>query len=110
MKGIGIDIVDIKRIRTARWMGRIAEYVLSGRELAEMAGRQDKAQFLASRFAVKEAVIKAFPRPVVFHDFEVRKQNAKPIAYFFDSRNQDYTTLVSISHTKTHAIGMAIVN
>ena len=60
--GIGTDIVRIARFEAmlARHGARVAERMLSADELVEFAGTARPARFLAKRFAVKEAVAKAF--------------------------------------------------
>lgn len=59
--GIGTDIVAIALLRRvhARFGGRLAERLLSGREREEYAQSAHKERFLAKRFAAKEAFAKA---------------------------------------------------
>ena len=60
MIGIGIDAVEIERFR--RSLARtttLAERLFTPAERAEAAGQRDPAPRLASRFAAKEAVMKA---------------------------------------------------
>lgn len=60
--GIGTDIVRIARFEAMleRHGRRVAERILSVDELVEFAAAARPARFLAKRFAVKEAVAKAF--------------------------------------------------
>lgn len=60
--GIGTDIVRIARIEGMldRYGLRVAERILSAEELQEFSTVARPARFLAKRFAVKEAVAKAF--------------------------------------------------
>ena len=60
--GIGTDIVRIARFERMleRHGVRVAERILGGEELLEFAACARPARFLAKRFAVKEAVAKAF--------------------------------------------------
>ncbi|MDX5411366.1 MAG: holo-ACP synthase [Thauera sp.] len=60
--GIGTDIVRIDRFEAMleRHGPRVAERILGADELAEFAAAARPARFLAKRFAVKEAVAKAF--------------------------------------------------
>lgn len=57
--GLGIDVTEISRIRRLwkKFGLRFAEKILHPAELAAL--RPPEAQFLASRFAVKEAAVKA---------------------------------------------------
>jgi holo-[acyl-carrier protein] synthase len=59
--GIGIDIVDIARIRRLmeRWQDRFLKRVFTDAELDYALGRHDPAEHLAARFAAKEATLKA---------------------------------------------------
>ena len=60
--GIGTDIVRIARIQAMlnRHGARAAERILSADELLEFSATARPASFIAKRFAVKEAVAKAF--------------------------------------------------
>lgn len=59
--GIGTDIARVARFESAmaRHGPRFAQRILGDAERAQLAGRQDKAAFLAKRFAAKEAFVKA---------------------------------------------------
>ena len=59
--GVGHDICDQRRIAmlAARFGDRFTTRIYSPAEQAELALRQNRAAYLASRFAVKEAVYKA---------------------------------------------------
>lgn len=59
--GIGLDLVDTARVREllADHAGRFEELVFTAAERADCAGRADKAEALAARFAAKEACFKA---------------------------------------------------
>ena len=60
--GIGTDIVEISRMEQnlSRHGERFAERILTEVELARYSQHVKPAQFLAKRFAAKEAVAKAF--------------------------------------------------
>ena len=59
--GIGVDLVQTGRMATSldRFGKRIAEKVLTQREMMEFQGHSSQASFLAKRFAAKEALAKA---------------------------------------------------
>ncbi|HLV48708.1 MAG TPA: holo-ACP synthase [Aliidiomarina sp.] len=60
MRGIGTDIVQIKRITTAveRQSG-FAARILTANELSQFQAAREPARMLAKRFAAKEACLKA---------------------------------------------------
>lgn len=62
IKGIGTDLVAINRIEEVfnRHGQRFAEKILGDTELAEFKTAANPINFLAKRFAAKEAVTKAF--------------------------------------------------
>jgi holo-[acyl-carrier-protein] synthase len=108
--GIGVDIVELARIRRIRFLSRFAEYFLTPRELEHLHSAPDPEEFVASRFAVKEAVIKAFPRFLRPHDFEIVKEGKKPTVHFSEPSLEDqYKALASITHSYEYAAGYAIV-
>ncbi len=59
--GIGTDIVRVSRLKRdlERFGVRFAERILTDDELAEFHQKENKAHFLARRFAAKEAAAKA---------------------------------------------------
>lgn len=59
--GIGTDIVHIKRMSDSleKYGDKFARRILTQREFSEFANKQDKAAYLAKRFAAKEATAKA---------------------------------------------------
>lgn len=106
--GVGVDIVELERVRAIRCLRRFAELVLSKRELAELAARTDAIAFVASRFAAKEAVIKACPQPLTAQDFEIRKRGPKPYVHFFNPAHRRCRVSVSLAHSTDYAAGYAI--
>lgn len=76
--GIGVDMVEIRRIQAGmeRFGIRLAQRILSEAEFMEYSRHPRPAQFLARRFAAKEAFVKAagtgfrhglFPREISVH-------------------------------------------
>lgn len=61
IQGIGVDIVEVERIRQAfaRHGEKFAEKILAPIEQADYQSSHSKAQFVAKRFAMKEAFSKA---------------------------------------------------
>ena len=59
--GVGTDVVEVDRVRKAleRWGERFARKILCEPELQRFRGHRLPANFLAKRFAAKEAFTKA---------------------------------------------------
>jgi holo-[acyl-carrier-protein] synthase len=107
--GIGIDLVDLARIRGARHLNRVAEYILTPEEHVLMQTHQDAIQYVGSRLAVKEAVIKASPTPLSYHDIVVDKEEKRPIIRFIQREHQQLHAFVSLAHTEEYATALANV-
>lgn len=87
--GIGTDIVRVARMQEDldRFGERFAERILTTNELREYHQNNNKANFLARRFAAKEAAAKAlgtgFSNGVQLHDIEVAHDSqGKPLLEF----------------------------
>ena len=114
IKGIGLDIVEIERIakamaRTERFKNRI----LSERELALFTTHSTsrKVEFLAGRFAAKEAFSKALGTGIgstcKLHDIEILRGDAgNPVLYF---KGELVNGFVSITHAQQYAAAQVIL-
>ncbi len=106
---IGIDAVDVKRVREVRLFERVSEYILHAEEREAMRSSRDQVQFLASRFAIKEAVIKACPVTLSLMDVQVIGYGAKLIVQLSHPQAYNYYIDVGLTHTPELAIGVALV-
>lgn len=114
IKGIGLDVTEIERIskineRTAKFKERI----LTVREMEKFMTLNNwrQLEFLAGRFAAKEAFAKALGTGIGSHcgfqDIEVYpNQVGKPVLYF---RGKEVKGYVSITHTKQFAAAQVIL-
>mgnify|MGYP000315364547 CR=1 FL=1 len=89
--GIGTDIVEVARIDSviSRSGDRLARRILSHLEWQQYQSHRQPARFLAKRFAVKEAAVKAFGTGfrdgLFFNQFEVcNNQLGRPGLRFLD--------------------------
>jgi len=117
--GVGIDIVEVARIRRLleRWSVAFERRVFTEIELGRATGR---ARFhrLAARFAAKEAVMKALGvgwRDLAWRDIEVRNDGAgRPEVYLRGGAAHAAESLrvrtvrVSLSHSESYATAIAI--
>lgn len=107
--GIGCDIVKISRIEDAL-QKPVIQKILTAREqkIADQYPDQRKAEWIAGRFAAKEAIYKAIHTVVncTISDIEVlRDEVGAPICTCFD-----YDVMLSIAHEKEYAIAYAMVS
>ena len=113
IKGIGLDIVEIERIRKiSSSQPRFAERVLTEYEqhkYRRLSGNR-QLEYLAGRFAAKEAFSKAngtgIGKEVRFQDIEIRNdERGKPII----SKPFSQGVHLSITHTKEYAAAQVII-
>ncbi|WP_461613413.1 holo-ACP synthase [Clostridium sp. Marseille-QA1073] len=118
--GIGVDIVEIRRIETA--MNRTSgflEKIFTDSELKHLKSRNLRAEYIAGRFAAKEAVSKALGtgfRSFNFKDIIVENTAlGKPIVTLIGNADLiakemgEYNLQLSISHGEDNAIAYAIL-
>lgn len=108
MGGIGIDIVEVDRIREilSRRGKRFLERLFTPREIAYALSARSplREERLAARFAAKEAFIKALGRPVPFREIEVVNEDGRPRLIF---RGRPYP--LSLSHTRGMAVAVVLI-
>lgn len=114
IKGIGLDIVEIDRIAKAmKRTNKFKDRILTDKEksLFEAYSETRKIEFLAGRFAAKEAFSKAVGTGIgeqcKLHDMEILKGEAgNPILYF---KGELVNGFVSITHSKQYAAAQVIL-
>ncbi len=110
---LGIDLVDLDDLR-ARLNETLVRRILSSNEHRRYEAIKDadrKLQFLAGRFAAKEAYTKAyrtFESPLNFSDVDIDTDKTGAPVLRSPYRSGD-TVHVSISHTKHHAVAVVWV-
>ena len=117
---VGIDLIDIDRIRRAlsEHGERFLDHLLGDDERQLIATRHDKEQFLAGRFAAKEAAIKALgkylsKRPSLAAMQILPDQAGRPQMHWSDEVCKSLppvTVQVSISHERHYAIAIVILS
>lgn len=110
MLNVGVDIIETARFKAMRNLLRVGGFFLTDEEQRQAGKAADIYQYYASRFALKEAVIKAIPEPVRHLDFQITKTGAAPVVSFLNKRFNKYQIAVSLSHTESAAIGFAVAN
>ena len=114
---VGIDIIEINRIREAisRWGEHFLRRVYSDSELELY---RSKAESLAARFAAKEAAIKALSAPgitISWQEIEILSDtDGKPVVNLYGQAKEQarklglYGLEISLSHSRENAIALVI--
>lgn len=82
--GIGIDLVDVKRFESIifRWQHRFLRRVFTDAEIRYCNTKKHPAQRFATRFAAKQAFIKALvpkkQQGIRFIDIEIAEKDGRP--------------------------------
>ena len=122
IQGIGIDIVEVERIRDAslRWGKRFEQRVYTQQELTYCGDTPTRYWRLAARFAAKEATLKALGTGLTtgmrWQDVEVRANAVgKPELVLHGevqrhARECNISSLfVSMSHTNVYAVAQVVL-
>jgi holo-[acyl-carrier protein] synthase len=118
--GVGVDIVEIRRIKEAiERNDNFIEKLFDKEEIEYLKSRGMRPEYVAGRFAAKEAVSKALGtgfRGFSFKDIAIdRTTLGKPIvvlkgnAKLTAQKNGSYTIHLSISHGQDNAIAYAVL-
>jgi holo-[acyl-carrier protein] synthase len=120
--GTGIDIVENARIgeAMARWGERFLNRVFTPSEVENVGKRVDSVGYFASRFAAKEAFLKAlgtgFSRGIKWVDMEVVRLEGHRPTMIISGRAQELmdsmgvkTIHLSLSHERKYSIAQVIL-
>lgn len=115
IKGIGIDIVEIDRLnQSIKKQARLPERILTKNELERYTSftkEQRKVEFLAGRFAAKEAAAKATGRGIgalSFQHIEVTSNEWGAPQLLIEGYEKEFIH-VTISHSKHYAVAQVII-
>jgi len=123
IKGIGIDIIEIERIRGVieKHGDHFYERIFTPKEIAYCKAKKKNALLhFAGRFAAKEAAVKAlgtgFSGGIAWTDIEILNEcSGRPVMTFSGKAAAAYaatggtTTHVSISHSKGYAASQVVI-
>lgn len=118
--GLGVDIVELPRIARAysRFGDAFCARILTSFEVVHLPAAP--IAFLASRFAAKEAAVKAlgtgFSRGISMHDVEVRSApSGRPELFFLNAAQQRAEelhvsrTIISLTHGRESAVAVVVL-
>jgi len=89
--GIGIDLVDVSRIERIifRWHERFLRRIFTETEIRYCNNRKNPAQRFATRYAAKQALIKAlFPKGekgINYRDIEIDEKDRRPVVNLYEN-------------------------
>ena len=110
--GTGIDIVNISRITRSieKHGARFIEKILSPGEIEKIPSA-NKYEYIAGRFAVKEALVKAAEISLPFTGITIlNDEKGKPFVATIPSDKIDLLKIhVSISHDMDYAVASVII-
>jgi holo-[acyl-carrier protein] synthase len=122
VRGIGIDLVQISRMRgvIARWEERFLHRVFTEREIAYCRARRDPVPHFAARFAAKEAGLKAlgtgFRLGVHWRELEVVRERGQAPTLVLSGRSHEIGAarggsrmLLALTHDGDYALAQAML-
>ncbi len=111
-EGLGIDIVEIDRIKQ-HFSKRFVQRILSPDEMIlydKMMSTKRQFEFLAGRFAAKEAYVKAYQRFDTALNFkDVSILNDEFGAPYLSAPQSNDKVLISISHSDHYAVAVCSI-
>lgn len=109
---IGIDILEVERIQQK--LNKNPNFIkafLHESEIAYIEKYNNSLDRICGFFCLKEAVIKAFEAKISFKDIEIcHFESGKPFVKILKHGYTNKNIEISLSHSKTVAVAVAIVN
>lgn len=119
--GVGIDIVDIRRIDSLllKFQDKFTKKIFTEKEIESCKSRGNPVCSFAKMFSLKEATIKAVSdaKGIAWHDMEItHDENGKPIMTLFGNalrnlqkKTKNFNIQVSVSDEKNYAVAYVII-
>jgi len=112
MKGIGIDIVEFSRIRRVKNKEKFVDKILSPKEKEiynNLINENRRLEYLAGRFAIKEAIYKAAYercKDKKFADFSIlNHETGEP---YLDEPNLNANFMITLSHSENYVVAFVV--
>ncbi|HDQ26509.1 MAG TPA: holo-[acyl-carrier-protein] synthase [bacterium] len=118
IKGLGIDVVDVKRFKKLAGADSFLKRIFTPREISYCRKKKNSSLNLAGRFAVKEAFIKAVSdnKRISLKQIEtVNNEDGKPDIVLNDAvkkllkKKRAKKVIISITHTEITAAAVCIL-
>ncbi|GAA0351720.1 holo-ACP synthase [Bacillus horti] len=116
--GIGIDIIELERMSnlTEQQQEKLVHRILTEEErvIWGSLSRKRQIEFIAGRFAAKEALSKALGTGIgaqfSLQDVSILSQSSgAPVLHWHDNRHADHIFHLSISHSEHYAVAQVII-
>lgn len=119
--GIGIDLVDVRRMEAIifRWQERFLRRIFTDKEIRYCNNKKNPAQRFATRFAAKEAFVKAlYPKGqegINFRDIEIDEKANRPAVNCYNkvkehlASKQVQKIFVMLSHDGNYGVAQVIL-
>ena len=119
--GLGVDIVEVDRIRKAlENQPKMVQKVFTAQEAEYCTTRKNQYQHFAGRFAAKEAALKAlgtgWAEGIRWRDVEVSSEpSGQPYLHFHGKAEEVFESLsagnafLTITHARTYAVAVVIL-
>jgi len=106
--GIGIDIIEVNRFieKPYEKNKNFYEKLFFESEINYCLNQNNPSESFATKFAIKESVIKSINQKIDFSKILTDHNNSKPMVKLLG--NYSYAFLVSVSHEKSHAVAVVI--
>jgi holo-[acyl-carrier protein] synthase len=122
VKGIGMDIIEVDRIRTVieKWSDRFFNRIYTDLEIEYCKRKRDYVRSFAARFAAKEATMKALGTGrsygVRWKDIEVyNAPSGKPMLNFYGRAKEVLeelgagSAMITLSHSRDYALSQVLI-
>ncbi len=119
--GIGIDLVEVRRVERIifRWQDRFLRRIFTDQEIRKCNNKKNPAQRFATRYAAKEAVVKAlYPKDTAgirLIDIEIGEKDNRPIVKLYNDIEKHAQEIgvgkifVMLSHDGNYGIAQVVV-
>ena len=116
MYSVGTDIIEVERVKTLidKYGDKFLNKIFTSNEITYCESHKNPSIHFAGRFSVKESIKKA-----ASSNYDITRIKFNQISIINDKNGRPYVDCkyfpldnidVSISHTQTHAISIAILN
>ena len=107
--GIGIDITSVQKFKKKPFKTNESFYklIFSKDEIRYCLKFKNPYERFASKFALKEALIKSIDRKIGFSEIETSHLKSKPIVKIKKSKEK-YNFIASLSHENDFAVAVVI--